>query len=318
MNLKLLQTCAALITIILLSPGLVADEPAITVFKSPWNVRDYIPLDQFTIQSHRGAGELAPENTLEAFELGWKMGTIPEADVRTTMDGVIVAFHDQDFSRVVRGLDPEQSKRGVADITFDELSRMDVGAWKGDEFKGRRVSRMSEIYALMQGHPERKLYLDYKNVDLEQMAKEVKAFRIESQILLASPKHEWIRTWKKLIPESGTLLWISGNEVAKRKAFEAARQTDFDGITQLQIHVRLPGDANDIQVGEPFSPSRQFLSEVSVELASRGILFQTLPYGATKAETYHQLLDAGLASFSTDYPDVTLKAVRDYYAEKSQ
>jgi len=75
----------------------------------------------------------------------------------------------------------------------------------------------------------------------------------------------------------------------------------------------MPGDATDIQPGEPFSPSRQFLGEVSSELAERGILFQTLPYGASDAVTYSQLLDAGLASFATDYPDVTLKAVRDYY-----
>ncbi|MCA9180215.1 MAG: hypothetical protein KDA51_02160, partial [Planctomycetales bacterium] len=104
-----------------------------------------------------------------------------------------------------------------------------------------------------------------------------------------------------------------GTEKQKRAAMESARKTDFDGITQLQIHVRMPGDATDIQPGEPFSPSRQFLGEVSSELAERGILFQTLPYGASDAVTYAQLLDAGLASFATDYPDVTLKAVRDYY-----
>src|SRR3954468_7135924 len=64
--------------------------------KSSWNVRDHIPLEKFIIQSHRGAGELAEENTLAAFELGWKLGTYPEADIRTTKDGVIVAFHDND------------------------------------------------------------------------------------------------------------------------------------------------------------------------------------------------------------------------------
>jgi hypothetical protein len=35
--------------------------------------------DKFIIQSHRGAGDLAPENTLDAFELGWRLGTHPEA-----------------------------------------------------------------------------------------------------------------------------------------------------------------------------------------------------------------------------------------------
>lgn len=294
-------------------PTAMAEDSRVKPFMAHWNVRDHIPLEEFTIQSHRGAGELAPENTLEAFELGWKLGTIPEADVRTTNDGVIVAFHDSDFSRVVRGIAPELKSKGVADVTFDELSQLDVGAWRGDEFKGRRVSRMTDIYALMQQHPARRLYLDYKDADLEQLADEVRQYGVASQVLLASSKHDLLRRWKKLLPNSGTLLWIPGTEKQKRAAMESARKTDFDGITQLQIHVRMPGDATDIQPGEPFSPSRQFLGEVSSELAERGILFQTLPYGASDAVTYAQLLDAGLASFATDYPDVTLKAVRDYY-----
>lgn len=292
--------------------------PALKPFKAKWNVRDHIPLKEFTIQSHRGAGELAPENTLEAFELGWKLGTIPEADVRTTNDGVIVAFHDNNFSRVVRGIDDEMKNKGVADVSFDELARLDVGAWLGDEFKGRRVSRMTDIYALMKPHPERRLYLDHKDADLVQLAHEVEQCGVASQVILASSKHELLRQWKKLLPDSGTLLWIPGNEQQKRAAMEAVRKTNFDGITQLQIHVRMPGDATDIQPGEPFSPSRQFLAEVSRELAEHGILFQTLPYGATDAVTYTQLLDAGLASFATDYPKVTLKAVRDYYAAASR
>lgn len=297
---------------------LCAQSEPIKPFKGPWNVRDHIPFEQFTIQSHRGAGELAPENTLEAFELGWKLGTIPEADVRTTRDGVIVAFHDNDFSRVVKGIAPEMAKKGVADVAFEELSRMDVGAWKGEEFKGRKVSRMTDIYALMKGKPERRIYLDYKNVDLVQMAREIRQHGVEAQVILASPKHDLIRQWKELIADSGTLLWISGTEESKRKAIAAARKENFQGITQIQIHVRLPGDAKDIKPGEPFSPSRQFLSEVSRELAARGILFQALPYGARQAETYWQLLDAGLASFATDYPDVTLGVVRAYYQRKDR
>ena len=57
--------------------------------KSSWNVRDHVPLRDFIIQSHRGAGELAPENSRESFELAWSLGTIPEADLRTSKDGVI-------------------------------------------------------------------------------------------------------------------------------------------------------------------------------------------------------------------------------------
>lgn len=295
-------------------PPALAESPAPAgPVKSTWNVRDHVPLQDFIIQSHRGAGELAEENTLEAFELGWSLGTIPEADVRTTKDGVIVAFHDNDFSRVVKDVPEVLKKKGVADVSYDDLMHLDVGSWKGDAFKGRRVCRMKDIYERMAGQPERRLYLDFKNVDLRRLASEIKAAGVEKQVILASSKHPILREWRELAPESGTLLWISGTQEDKRKAVEAARATGFAGITQIQIHVRLPGDARDVQPGEPFSPSRAFLAELSPELAQRGILFQTLPYGVTDPAIYHQLLDAGLASFATDHPKVTLEAVRRYY-----
>ncbi len=303
---------------LLVCAGVAQDQPAstgTTPMKSPWNVRDHVALTHFVIQSHRGAGELAPENTLEAFELGWQLGTYPESDLRTTKDGVIVAFHDDNFARVVKGISSEMARKGVADVTFAELSRLDVGAWKGDQFTDRRVSKTTDVFARMKGRPARHLYLDIKNVDLKQLAGEVKSFGVERQVVLASPRHEIIREWKALMPESDTLLWMGGTEESKRKQIEALRQANFAGITQLQAHVRFPGDAKDVKPGEPFSPSRGFLIGLSQELAGRGILFQTLPYGATNAATYWQLLDLGLASFATDHPDVTLKAVRDYYAQ---
>jgi glycerophosphoryl diester phosphodiesterase len=281
-------------------------------------VRDHIPLEKFIIQSHRGAGELAEENTLEAFELGWKLGTYPESDVRTTRDDVIVAFHDGNFSRVVKDIPAGMAKMGVSDVTFEELSRLDVGSWKGEEFRGRRVSRISEVFERMEGHPERHLYLDIKNVKLEQLAAEVKAAGVERQVVLASPKHAINRQWKALVPESDTLLWMPGTEAEKRKQIGILRESNFEGITQIQVHVRLPGDAKDVADGEPFSPSRAFLIELSSELAERGILFQALPYGAKDTAIYTQLLDSGLASFATDHPKITLEAVRGYYARKNR
>ena len=147
-------------------PALLANAAAGAETTNRWTVCGHIPPEKFVIQSHRGAGELAPENTIEAFELGWKLGTVPESDLRTTQDGVIVAFHDANFKRVVKGASPELQKQGVVDVTFAELSKLDVGAWKGESFAGRRVSKISEVFDLMRCQPERRLYLDIKNVDL--------------------------------------------------------------------------------------------------------------------------------------------------------
>jgi glycerophosphoryl diester phosphodiesterase len=279
-----------------------------------WNVCDHVPLEKFIIQSHRGAGELAEENTIGAFQLGWKLGTYPESDLRTTKDGVIVAFHDENFERVVKGISPEMKKKGVADVTFEELSHMDVGAWKGDGFVGRHVSKMTEVFAQMKGHPERHLYLDIKNVDFKELAREVKEYNVEKQVILASPHYEVIQTWKSLVPESDTLLWISGTDDATmQKKIDVARKNNFAGVTQLQVHVHMLKKPKN---GQSFTPSRDFLMQLSDELASHGIVYQTLPYGGSTAPIYWQLLDLGLGSFATDHPDVTLDAVKKYYEKK--
>ena len=77
------------------------------------------------------------------------------------------------------------------------------------------------------------------------------------------------------------------------------------------MHVRL--DTNNL-VAEPFDLSRAFLRSTGEELRWRGILYQSLPWGVAEPKVYWQLLDLGVASFATDHPEVTLKAVRDYYA----
>lgn len=300
---------------------------------SDWTIRGHVAPDKVIIQSHRGAGVLAEENTLPAFELGWKLGTYPECDVRTTSDGVIVTFHDDNFKRVVRNVSPELEKKGVRDVTFAALSKLDVGAWKGSDFVGHHVPKLLEVFAVMRGHPERHLYLDIKNVDLRQLAALVKEYGVERQIVLASPHPETIREWKSLIPDSDTLLWMRGSEAALRKRLDALRATNFSGITQLQIHIfpiktldealKLATAApkqidyspdHPFTTSDPYTLSNAFIVELGRELRSRGILFQALPY-TEDASVYAQLLDLGLASFATDHPDVAEREIK-LYSEK--
>lgn len=285
--------------------------------RSTWTVRDNLPLDRFVVQAHRGAGELSEENTLESFELGWKLNCIPEADLRTTKDGVIVAFHDSTFSRVVKDIPDAMKTKGVKDVTFHDLSKLDVGSWKGDRFTGRRVSKMSDIFAMMQSKPDRKLYLDIKNVDLEALATLVKEYKVDDQVILASTKYELIRRWKSLVPKGTTLLWMGGTEEALNKRFDELRAAHFADVTQLQIHTHLPEGVTTIKrdAVNPFKESDAFLIARGEELRKQGILFQTLPYGGSTPEVYVKLLDLGLMSFATDHPEVTWAAVKAYYAE---
>jgi glycerophosphoryl diester phosphodiesterase len=306
---KILHTIAVLAA--LSAPLNSAEVPKST----DWNVTQHVLRKNFVIQSHRGAGFLAEENTMEAFELGWKLGTVPEADLRTTKDGVIVAFHDENFARVVKGADAALQKKGVKDLTLEELLKLDVGSWKGEQFKGRKVIKMSEVLDALRGKPERNLYMDFKNVDLKQLAQEVKSRGVDKQVILASTKYEIHREWKELVPNSQTLLWMGGEEKKLQERIEELKKYNFEGITQLQIHVRRNKDTKN---PNPFTPSNAFLISVGQELRKHKITFQSLPYDMPEPEVYFALMDLGVASFATDYPDITTKAVTDYYTKKGK
>jgi glycerophosphoryl diester phosphodiesterase len=263
----------------------------------------------FLIQSHRGAGVLAPENTLEAFELGWSLGTVPEADVRTTRDGVIVAFHDRNFARVVSSVTPELRELGVESVTFEELSQMDVGAQHPGE-KAHRAIALHEAFALLRHKGERQMYLDIKDVVLEELAVLVSRCEVESQVIFASTQIEAHRAWKQLMPASQTLLWMGGEQDRLEARIEELRRTDFADVSQLQIHVTFDSS----EATPVFRPSETWLQALGEELRRCGVLFQVLPWGASDPAIYRRLLDLGVQSFATDYPDVVLEVVRDFEA----
>jgi glycerophosphoryl diester phosphodiesterase len=266
----------------------------------------------FHIQAHRGAGIAFPENTLETFEQGWKLGVTPESDLRTTQDGTIVCFHDPDFKRVPFKIDNSLKTSSVEKLPLATIEKFDVGSFRGPQFAGQRIPMLSRVFAAMRGRPEGLLYLDIKSVDLDKLAALVHKHKVERQIIFTSEHHRLIRDWRKRIPESLTLIWNRGSEKQLTKKMTDLRKTGFDGITHLQIHVKV-GDLNS---AEPFTPPSPFLKKIGGELKSKSIVFQVLPWECSDERAFAKLLDLGVESFATDYPEVCLRAVR-HNREKS-
>ena len=260
------------------------------------------------IQAHRGAGNLAPENTLPSFELSWRIGTIPEADVRATADGLIVAFHDENLERLAPAADPAIRSKSVNELEWKVVHTLDVGSYKGKQFSGQHIPLISEILDKMRGHKDRLLYVDIKKVPLEKLADLVRERGLDQQVIMASTRYEEIREWKKLLPKSKTLLWMGGDEPKLQKRLAEVRNTGFADITQLQIHVHVV----NISAAEPFMPFSKFLREVKQELQSHSILFQVLVLDSSEPEAYWKLMDLGINSFATDDPLVTLDMVRKH------
>jgi glycerophosphoryl diester phosphodiesterase len=99
--------------------------------------------------AHRGAGKLAPENTLAAFRVGAGHGYRAfECDVKLSADRVPFLLHDATLQRTTR-------ERGVASQrTWDQLSRIDAGGWLGRTWAGEALPSFEAIAAwcLRNGH----------------------------------------------------------------------------------------------------------------------------------------------------------------------
>lgn len=90
--------------------------------------------------AHRGAGKLAPENTLAAFRLGAAHGYRGfECDVKLSADGVLFLLHDGELERTTDG-------RGLAgDQPWRELAQLDAGSWHSRAYAGEPLPTLAAL-----------------------------------------------------------------------------------------------------------------------------------------------------------------------------
>jgi glycerophosphoryl diester phosphodiesterase len=98
------------------------------------------------IGGHRGAPDVAPENTLASFEAAREVGVeYLENDIHRSADGALVVIHDPTLERTTNGTGP------VADRTLDELRALDAGGWFGAGFRGQRIQTLDEFLEWIEG-----------------------------------------------------------------------------------------------------------------------------------------------------------------------
>ena len=97
---------------------------------------------------HRGAGQLAPENTLAAFALGARHGyRMFECDAKLSADGVVFLLHDATLERTTNG-------QGLAaELDWAALSRLDAGSWHSPAYAGEPLCTLQALarFCLAQG-----------------------------------------------------------------------------------------------------------------------------------------------------------------------
>ena len=107
--------------------------------------------------AHRGAGKLAPENTLAAFRVGAGHGyRMFECDVKLAADGVPFLMHDATLVRTTNAR--EIFGRAASDVGGDhawsELAKLDAGSWHGPAYAGEPLPTLENVtrYCLANGH----------------------------------------------------------------------------------------------------------------------------------------------------------------------
>ena len=156
------------------------------------------------IIAHRGASASAPENTLPAFELAWKLGADGiEGDFHLTADGQIVCIHDARTRRVA-GKD-----LAVAASSLNALRALDVGAWYDKAFKGTRIPTLAQVLATVP--PSGKMYIELKSgpAIIPKLLEILSASPCEtSRIVIISFDAGVLRTLKSAAPHLKAI-WLS-------------------------------------------------------------------------------------------------------------
>ncbi|MCW3481147.1 glycerophosphodiester phosphodiesterase [Neisseriaceae bacterium JH1-16] len=97
--------------------------------------------------AHRGGGRLAPENTLAGMRCAVEHGyRAVEFDVKLSADGHPYLLHDDDLDRTTDGYGPARLK------AWDELARLDAGAWLSPEFAGEPLPDLATIATYCREH----------------------------------------------------------------------------------------------------------------------------------------------------------------------
>lgn len=230
------------------------------------------------IVAHRGLLLHAPENTLPNFRACLALSLGFEFDVERTKDDALVCIHDASVDRTTDG------SGMVADVTLDQLRKLDAGRWFDPRFAGARVPTIDEVFALIAQDRDRPVLI----------AVDLKAAGVEEGVVRSAVKHRVL----------DRLLFIGRT------------------ISDPEVRKRLKGASPRAQVAIVANDTAEFPAAVSATDAD-WVYFRYLPTRG-EVDTVHRVgkrafiagvtvsgnvpdhwrvaIDAGIDAILTDYP----------------
>ena len=199
------------------------------------------------IIAHRGASAIAPENTLAAFRRAVEDGAEGiEFDVRLARDGVPVVFHDETLLRLAGSSFP------VAELTAEELGKVDVGNWfgKGLSLNGSEPFReyiptLAQTLEFLSGFPGR-IFIELKcgDDDVQRLAtavcEVVAGSPLRGSVIVKSFRLAVIPQVKMLLPDVKTAALFAPKimNILRKEKHLVSIAEEF-GADELSLHYAL-------------------------------------------------------------------------------
>ncbi len=242
------------------------------------------------IVAHRGASYIAPENTLAAVDSAWKKeADAVEVDVHMTQDNKIVVIHDRTTERTTN------KDLAIAETSYDSLSLLDAGSWKGKHFQGKGI-HLPLLSEVLQTIPSgKRLFIEVKCPAhaLPFIQKDLQSTGTSDQVAIIGFNYETMTEAKEMMPDI-PVYWVVGWQGMWKDLISKAREGDLDG---LGLHHRLID------------------SEYAREIREAGLELQT--WTVNDPERAARLQNMGVQSITTDRPGWLREQLRNMAKTKA-
>lgn len=230
--------------------------------------------------AHRGAGRLAPENTLAAFRLGASYGyRMFECDVKLSADGVPFLMHDATLERTTSG-------HGTGgDQPWEKLSLLDAGSWHSRSYAGEPLASLDNLarYCLHNGY--------FLNIEI----KPTPGLEAQTGTVVANAA---ARMWESAaVPPLLTSFQPEALEAARAAQPRLPRGLLLDQLWKGWLETALTLDCTALVCNHA-------LWDSSSVLQARSAGFRTLSYTVNDEWAAQRLLDLGTDGIITDRIDL--------------
>lgn len=261
----------------------------------PRAVDHLYPTDEVAIVGHRGARDLAPENTLAGFDVPASLGFGFELDVMLSADGELVVIHDDDLSRTTDG------DGFVDELEWSVIAGLDAGSHFSADFAGEPVPRLGDALA----H-----YGQDVVIDIEIKSPRDKATRAELAGAVAALVEQHGLEDRVLVtsfdPFVLEALRLANPEIRRGQLYGTFDGSDLSGSSKFILkHLLLNKKAQpDVLAVEDAFLSARYVRK----MRRKG--YRILVWTVDDPERMKELAEWGVDGVITDRPDLAREALR--------